>query len=183
MQLILSEEDRKAVLELRGFNILMDVKGHLLDQKKGIILISCADGDQFYDIFSQKAMLQKEHCGTTRIHTFSWNGGAMRLASNSPANKPGRSICRDFLDEIYDTRAMKSIDTIALYSHTPCGKARSCGLNFIRVLDLQMSAKTKIKAENQGVHVACFCHIDYGHKKRTYFISRDHWFQWRHIFV
>src|SRR3989344_2284016 len=156
MQLRLSEEDRKSVLELRKFNILTDVKGHLLDQRKGMMLISCADGDQFDDIYSHKAMLQEKHYGTKRIHSFSWNGGCTRLVPNSPANKPGRGTHRDFLDEIRDARAMKAIDTIALDNHAPCGKACACGLSFVQTLDLQMSAKTKIKVENQGVHVACF---------------------------
>ena len=105
------------------------------------------------------------------------------MVPNSPEIMPGRGTHRDFLDEIRDARAMKAIDTIALDNHAPCGKACACGLSFVQTLDLQMSAKTKIKVENQGVHVACFCHIDYGHKKRTYFISREHWFQWRRIFV
>lgn len=183
MKMLLSKNDLEAVKQLRSLNILTEVKGHLLDQRKGIILISCADGDQFHDIFTQKAKLQQGHCEDPRIHTFCWNGGALRLAPNSPTNKPGRSICRDLLDEIKDARAMKAIDTIALYTHAPCGKASACNLSFIQALDLQMSAKTKIKEENRGVHVACFCHIDYGNRKRTYFISRDHWFQWRGHFA
>lgn len=178
MKMTLSRYDLEVAEGLRKSNVLMDVKGHLLDQSKGIILISCADGDQFHDIFTQKAKLQG-HCEDPRIHTFCWNGGALRLAPNSPTNKHGRSICRDLLDEIRDARALKAIDTIALYIHTPCGKARSHGLNLIQTVDLLMLAKTNIKKENQGIHVACFCHVDYGDKKRTYFISRDHWFQRR----
>ena len=179
MKMLLSKEDLEAVRQLRDLNILDEVKGHLLDQRKGIILISCADGDQFNDIFSQKVKLQEGHCEYPRVHTFCWNGGALRLAPNSPVNKPGRSTCRDLLDEIKDARMMKAIDTIALYIHAPCGKARAYNLSFINEINLLMSAKTNIKKENPNIHVACFGHIDYGDKKRTYFISRENWFRER----
>ena len=53
MKMLLSKEDLEAVRQLRDLNILDEVKGHLLDQRKGIILISCADGVNLM-IFSTK---------------------------------------------------------------------------------------------------------------------------------
>lgn len=182
MDMILSQYDLEMVEKLRKFNILADVKGHLLDLSKPTGVVFCSDGDQAYDIFIQKV---KSHgqCAYPRPHLFTGHGGALKLAPNSPINKPGRSARRDLLDEIAEARVLKAIDAIAIYVHTPCGKARKHKLSFLETVDLMMLAKTSIKKENPSLHVACFCHIDYGSKKRTYFISRDHWFQWRNSLV
>lgn len=179
----LSEEDRTAIEILRKEGILLDIEAHRLDQRNGVILVSCADGDQMCDIFAHQVKIQIGQCKDPRIHTFGWNGGALRLAPKSPTNKVGRSTAKDLLEDISDARKMKNIDTVALYVHAPCGKANACDISVIETLNLLMAAKERIKKENNGVKVACFFHVDYANgKKRTYFISRHKWMEKRKEF-
>lgn len=180
----MSEKDKAAIEALRNEGILLDVEAYRLDQKNGVILISCADGDQMCDIFAHQVKAQIGQCKDPRIHTFGWNGGALRLAPKSRANKPGRSTAKDLLEDVRDARRMKNINTIALYVHAPCGKANACDISVIETLNLLMAAKEQIKKENDGVKVACFFHVDYANeKKRTYFISRHKWLEKRKEFV
>lgn len=175
----LSERDLEMIRELRDFGVLDNVNGHSLSQKNGVIMISCADGHQMYDIFGHQLKMQEGHCQDPCIHTLAWNGGALRIPKNSPANKNGRTTHLDVLDDIRDSIAIKNIHTIALYVHAPCGKAQACGIDFLETIRLLIIAKAKLKNEIDNVHVACFVHIDFNnHKKRTYFISKHKWIEW-----
>lgn len=174
----LSGEDRELIRTLRAAGVLRDVDEHRLDQRNGVILVTCADGDQFYDIFRYQCGTQAEQRSDPRIHSLAWNGGALACAPCSPINK--RKHADDiFLDQIADARQLKSIDTVALYAHAPCGAAGINHINLLTVIALQMRAKAKVKTLNQGVTVACFFHVDYGNgTKRTYFLSREQWEWW-----
>ncbi len=176
----LSEEDLEKIKELRKFGILADVNGHHLNQKNGVIMISCADGHQMYDIFGHQLKMQEGHCQDLCVHTLAWNGGALRIPQYSPANKKDRTTHLDVIDDIRDSIKIKNIHTIALYVHAPCGKAHACGINFIEMIGLLIDAKIRIKKEVDNIYVACFIHIDFNNnRKRTYFISRKKWIEWR----
>lgn len=176
----LSEDDLKTIKELREFGVLDDINGHRLTQKNGVITIICADGDQACDIFNHQIKMQEGHCHSPRIHTFGWNGGALRIPKDSPANKSKRTTHLDLIDDIKDAIQIKEIRTIALYVHAPCGKAHACNIDFIETISLLMDAKVRLKNEIDNIHVACFIHIDFNnHKKRTYFISRQKWIEWK----
>lgn len=175
----LPEKDLKTIREMRNFGVLDNVKGHLLNQKNGVIMISCADGHQMYDIFSHQLKMQEGYCHDPCIHTLAWNGGALRIPKESPANKKDRTTHLDVLDDIRDSIKIKSIDTVALYVHAPCGKAQACGIDFLEMIHLLINAKIRLKNKVNNLHVACFMHIDFNnHKKRTYFISRHKWIEW-----
>lgn len=174
----ISVGDAKIVTDLRKANVLQDVAGHLLDQSQGVILVTCSDGDHFYDIFSHQLEMQKGQCQDKRIHTLAWNGGAIRLTPNSPANRYSDEH-RIFLEEIRDARDLKGIHTVALNNHAQCGKAETCDIDFLRLMRLHMQAKAAIKAMNEGISVACFLHITHpDRRRRTYFVSRPDWDQW-----
>ncbi|MEK7188950.1 MAG: hypothetical protein AAB671_00380 [Patescibacteria group bacterium] len=175
---VLSENDAAAIRSLRQNNVLQDVAGHLLDQRDGVILVTCPDGDHFHDIFSQQMMMQNRHRADPRIHPFNWHGGAIRLVADSPANQyPNEHLI--FLDEIRDARSLKSINTVALYNHVQCGKAASCGIDFLQLMRLHMRAKAAIREMNSGISVACFLHVTYASgQRRTYFVSRPDWERW-----
>lgn len=176
----LSEKDLNMIRKLRDFGVLDNVNGHSLSQKNGVIMISCADGHQMYDIFGHQLKMQEGYCQDPCIHTIAWNGGALRIPKNSPANKEGRTTHLDVLDDIRDSIAIKDIRTIALYVHAPCGKAQACGIDFLETIRLLMIAKKRLKNKIDDVHVACFIHIDFNnHKKRTYFISKHKWIEWQ----
>lgn len=174
----LSPNDEAIVRALREANVLQDTAGHLLDQREGVILVTCPDGDHFFDIFSRQLAMQTGQCQDKRIHTFGWHGGSIRLAANSPANRRPDEH-QIFLEEIRDARGIKGINTVALYAHAVCGKATACGIDFLQLMRLHMQAKTAVKEMNSGITVACFLHVTYPNKRRrTYFVSRPDWEQW-----
>lgn len=174
----LSIGDSRVVQDLRNAGVLQDIADHLLDQRDGVILVTCPDGDHFFDIFSRQLEMQKGQCRDKRIHTFGWHGGAMRLVAGSPANK-GMHDHQLFLDEIRDAREIKGINTVALYNHAQCGKAAACNIDFLHMMHLHMQAKLAVKKMNDGISVACFLHVTYPEgRKRTYFVSRPDWENW-----
>lgn len=179
----LSEPERKLVEEMRGFGVLADADGHRLDQREGIIMVTCADGDQMPDIFRFQAKLSEGQRTDPRIHTLSLNGGALLLPEDTKLIvRRGRRFREDvvLMEHIRVARNLKQIDTIALYAHAPCGMARLMHLSFEDVIATLIAAKARIKGDNHGAKVACFCHVDRGNgRKRTYFVSRDRWDAWK----
>jgi hypothetical protein len=175
----LTEEDRKLITALREANVFQDVANNLLDQRNGAILITCSDGDQFCDVFHHQEKLQTEQRPHPRIHTFAWHGGILACAPRSPINKRGYAHLI-LLDQIRDARAMKDINVVIARAHAPCGAARNKGIGFRKVVALQFRAQQRIKTLNEGIVVACLFDIDYGDRKRTYFVSRRKWEDWVH---
>lgn len=173
----LSEKDLGLILELREAEVLQDVKSHLIDQRNGIILVTCADGDRFPDIFQHQVRIQADCRNDPRIHTLAWNGGALACAPHSPINKREGDE-QVFLDQVRGARELKSIDQVVLDAHAPCGMAGHHHLSIEEVLALQLSAKAEIKRLNSGIRAVCFFPVDYGDKQRTYFLSCQHWKQW-----
>jgi len=174
----LSHNDLDFIKTLRQSGVLQDVDGHRLDQRNGVILVTCADGDRFYDIFEHQVKMQAGQRLDPLIHVLSWHGGALACAPRSPVNKRKRAH-EVFLDQIADARAIKGINVVALDAHAPCGAAALGNVDLPRCIALHIRAKTKIKTLNQGIEVACFFPVDYGGgKKRTYFLSRARWEKW-----
>jgi len=173
----LSPIDRQLIEELLEANALQSVNEHLLDQRNGAITVTCADGDQFPDVFWQHTKFQQTQRQNPRIHALSWHGGALACAPCSPVNKIKRADSV-FMEQIADAREIKGIDLVALYVHGPCGAAYRKRLNIAQVLAHQHRAKRKVETLNHGVQAASFLHIDYGDKKRTYFVSRKNWEAW-----
>lgn len=174
----LSTKDRELIKQLRQAEVLQDVEGHRLNQRNGVILVACADGDRFPDVFHYQCEMQAGYRSDPRVHALTWHGGALACAPCSPVNKR-KHADGIFLDQIADARTLKDIDVIALYSHAPCGAAAMNNIDLTAAIALQMRAKAKIKTLNQGINVACFFHVDYGNGvKRTYFLCRTKWEAW-----
>jgi hypothetical protein len=186
----LSRADHDAIRSMRDFEVLEDIEGRRLKLEKGVLLVTCGDGDRAYDIFTTEAQRVGEQCEQSdpRVHLLCWNGGAIRLAKKRHYRKrvidpDGRATDRVYLDEIRDSLRLKNISTVALYAHAPCSKAKLCGLAVVQVLDLLFEGKRRIKLENKDSTVACFLHVDYGlcngkPKKKTYFASRERFAKW-----
>ena len=166
-----------ASLELiEGFRrsgILQDIDAHRIDQSKGAIIVSCADGDQMHDLFHHhEALVQESNCAP-RLHTLALNGGALLLPMTSPLNRQFNED-KVLLHHIAVAQKLKEIDTVVLYAHAPCGAAMMHDMSFFQVVQYLMQAKMMLKNSGPaGIKVACFIHIDYGDKKRTYFVSRE----------
>ncbi|MDP1709439.1 MAG: hypothetical protein Q8L21_00945 [Candidatus Komeilibacteria bacterium] len=175
---ILSPIDARTITDLRRANVLQDVAGHLLDQRQGVLLVTCPDGDHFFDIFSHQLHMQDGQCRHPRVHTFGWHGGALRLVPGSPANTEPEEH-QIFMREIREGRALKGINTVALYAHVPCGKAGERQIDLLQLMVLLIQAKAIIKLMNNGIVVAPFLHVAYqNNRRRTYFVSRPEWDKW-----
>ena len=169
--------DRLVIRSMREHEALVNLDGHRLDPQ-GIVLITCADCDEFSDIYGHKAELFQSNGHAPRIHPLSRNGGALMLVPQSPAIKRGRSTATDLLEEIQEACAWKKIRTVTPYIHAPCGKAVVSKINFISQMTLLFQGKQLLKNRLPGISVACFCQIDYGNSKRTYFASREKYSSW-----
>lgn len=183
--LVMTADDRGQVRKLREAGVLEDVKAHRLKQSRGIILVSCFDGDQMYDIFETCADFQREVRENPRINPVTLGGGPLLIPERSPLIRIAHpEIDIMILGQIKMAREMKEIHSIALYAHAPCGAATKCGLNVFAIIELLIEAKIRIKEKFDGVSVACFLHVDKGldgdgkPNKRTYFVSPTEWRRW-----
>lgn len=178
---MLSNEDRRLIRELRQVGVLKDIENHLLDQRAGTVLVTCADADRFPDIFHHQEKMQSEQRTSSRIHTLSWHGGAIACAPCSPVNKV-KSADKVFLGQIIDARCEVKTDipAIALYAHAPCGAAALHHVDLATVIGLQMRVKQKVKSRlrDYPAAIAPFFHVDYGMSQRTYFLCRTAWEAW-----
>ena len=170
----LTEQERSILHTLKSERILVDVDGHKLNTD-GVILVVCSDGDQFCDKFNHLSAIFSTNGHEPRIHTFGWNGGALRLLSWSPANKRQKSFARACIQEIEDANTMKKWNLVVLYIHAPCGKARDTHIDVLKSHQIMFEAKRVIKQQNSRFQVACFTHVDWGNSKRTYFANDDVW--------
>ena len=165
--------------KFREARVLEDVNGNRLNTSNGVILVTCADGDQLGDIFTlQRGM-------TPRIHTLALNGGGLILPSLSPANttigtsQTGQLVRLGdvYMEQISSAQELKGINLVALHVHFPCGIARLHSIGPCRLMELLVEAKTRIKTEMpDDMKVAAYLHVAWPDgRKRTYFVSREKW--------
>ncbi len=178
----LTSEDMLVYGMLRDARVLQPVAAHELDERQGVILVSCGDGDHFTDIFTNHQRINVVHREASRIHSLSLNGGALLIAEGSPLNGEFRKDLI-LINDIQVARDLKDIHTVALYVHRPCGAAQMAGLDFLTTIDLLMNAKARLKVELSNtppLKLACFLHIAFADgSKKTYFVSREHWLVWQ----
>jgi len=170
----LSAVDRDYLQKLREKNILADVDAHLLNQKDGVIMIACSDGDQMPDVFKKQSELILDQCENPRIHVLALNGGALVVPNDSPLNQEINNA-EVLLKNLEGAIELKKIHTLILYAHAPCGAAGLFNLDVNSVIEALVKSKEIIKQRFTGLKVACFFHVDWGDHKRTYFISASKW--------
>lgn len=180
--------NEKIIAVLRWDGVIQDLKGHLISGP--VAVVKCSDGQQSLDILLKHADAQKKNpvkrklspCEYANVHVFAGHGGALRIPRNSPINKRGRTTDIDLMDQIKEAYGM-GYKKIVLYTHAPCKKATSQGLNIVDIIDLLIQAKYRLKSKIKGISVACFLHVDYqqdnSKRKRTYFISKELYLLWR----
>lgn len=171
----LSELDRRQYRDLRTEDVLEDIESHRLNHRHGVILITCADGDQLPDIFAHHSLLIQSQHERVRIHQFSLNGGSLLLHPESP-------LVQEFEEwkilhhHIRGAKSMKGIPSLALYAHAPCGAAGAAGLSLIQCVTLLMAGKEHLRRTLQWEgEIYPFFHVDTGNSKRTYFVSKRKW--------
>lgn len=164
--------------KLRSAGILEDIDKKRIDSSNGVILVTCADGDQMADVF------QKTENLSHRIHTLALNGGGLLLPTSSPANTLLTNTSNEkevrigdvFLDQIITARALKNINLIALHVHVPCGIGQKFDIDPKQLIELLAKAKDRLKEAMPGIKVCSFVHVAWPDgRKRTYFVSREKW--------
>ncbi|MBM5789728.1 hypothetical protein FJZ23_01405 [Candidatus Parcubacteria bacterium] len=187
----LNSFDREVIQQLRAASVLADCEALKLQAPTGVIAVSCSDGDQMPDVFEHLCALERAGGWPVRPHLLSLHGGAMLLAKGCPLYREFRA------DELLLTHireaegpALKGIGTVVLSVHAPCGAAAIGRLTLVQQLSFLMQAKARVKAIDTTNQVVCFVHVDFGDRKRTYFLSRTKWkayweehgrHQWGHL--
>lgn len=185
----LSAEDMLILDSMKRSGVLQNIEGHRLDEREGIILVPCSDGDHILDTVNHHSMqVTMTHREEPRPHTLALNGGALNLPKHSP-------LCQELREDlvlmkhIEKARKMKNIHVIALYAHRPCGAAQEAGFTFEQQISLLMDAKQRLKRElsqePQLPRVATFFHLapvdprTNKLRRRTYFVSFEKWNRWK----
>jgi hypothetical protein len=180
----LTKAEFSLIRDLHESGVLQDVKTHLIDQEQGAIIVTCSDGDQFYDIFNQHVAWQAgQRPNNPRVHVLANHGGPFAYAPCSPIHRV-RHTDKVLVPQIADARAMKGINTVVLHGHAKCGAANLANTSIEQCIALQMRAKANIKTLNHGIVVVPFFQVDYGSwkngEKHSYFFSRPDWEVWAH---
>ncbi len=155
--------------------ILEPLSAHLLPEGTGdgTIAITCSDGDQMADLFSQ----HHDKCGE-RCHLFSFNGGGLWLSPliDSERAEQRRDLIKNDLPEAI---SMKGISTVVIYGHAPCGVALSVlNCNVDELISHLVRAKMELKKQysGKGLKFVCALHVDWGNgKKDTYWVNAKKW--------
>jgi hypothetical protein len=177
----ISLQDKKLIRSLREADVLQSIQLGLLDQRNGITLITCSDGDRICDVFDYHVAAQRNCRAHPRPHMIALHGGAPAFAPMSPFNT------RDLADEtLFDQVALSQeakpdIRTIAAYAHWPCGMAALKKVDLRDLISLHIQANDRIKDHNKNFIVAQLFHVDYGNGiKRSYFLCTKSWEAWVH---
>ncbi len=176
----ISGVDKVIVDSLLEHGVLASVASYLLDQSRGVIVLTCGDGDQSHDIFSYHVQLQEGRCNYPhpRIHLCAWNGGALRINPASATNRTAPGAADIFLAEVLDASDLKDIPVVVTYCHVPCGKAYAARMNAKEVFEENIRAKKIIKSRKSGIKAACFVQVCREGKKRSYYLVRERWEAW-----
>jgi len=164
------ECNREYLAKICAEGVLEEVEPASMDLSDGVIMITCADADQFVDYYSHIALISKSVVEKDRTYVLALNGGAFLLSGSWPSQRESE-ILKSHIEEAVKE---KNIQTIILYGHISCGAAGMCGLDVPTALYHLAEAKDVAKSINDNVKVICFLHVDEGSgRKTTYHFSRD----------
>lgn len=168
----LSQLERAAIRRLRDERVFQDVEDNRLLDVNGIILLGCPDGDEFPEIWDYHVKKMKLHGFRDRIHPLPRHGGGIILSPSSPFR---RSLGDDLIEELKEAQQFKGINAVRDSAHAPCTKAGGSGLTVPEMVLLHLEGKARILRETKGLDVSLFFHVDYGDRKRYYYVSRTMW--------
>lgn len=181
MRLTLTEETLREIRDLRSLGVLADVDPHKINGDSNNTIIMCSDGHQSVKTLTKHGEYLEKDGQHICCHAHMLNGGALLIAPHLP-NKGKQPADLVLLEQIEQSFKLKGANTLVLYVHAPCGAALLNNLNFVDMLVHLFEAKDRIKGHFSwkiGLKVVCFCQIDYGDKKLTYFVSREKFTTWR----
>ena len=170
----LTETDLKSSQNLLDAMVLDQPNIHALDvDSQGVVLVTCGICKHVGPIFKnhpRTGLLNRN----PHILTIALNGGAILLPTNSPLSQ-GLHEDRVIIEHIRQASRGKGMKTVALLAHIPCLAAEPYHLSLIKVIDLLVKAKARLKWELVGMKAACFLGMPGG---TTYFVSQRRWERW-----
>lgn len=162
----LCEKDKQLARELRVAGVLGDITPQSLQLDQGVIIVACADGDQFFDraefLTTQLAK---------RVHFLSAHAGSLRMAESCPLNDPGSTMDTDLIKQISEANALKGISQVLLEMHAPCGKVLSHGLSFEEAIMYQLASKRRVREALPYLKFTAIVHMSWEDRKRYYHIN------------
>lgn len=184
-----NREDIEYLLSLEG-KVLLDIDPYLLNEEDGAIVVTCADGRYFSNIFAHHDQMQRNCREYPLIHPLSRHGGALLLAPGSPLVPQWCTAQEDLLREIGEAMDWIKIKKVVLSAHYRCGKAASCNVDATEAMRLLFAAKRRVKEVFSWRHpmISAYFHVDFGQDFRSfgkkkqvlsYYASREGWEQLR----
>ena len=160
----MNAQDYQFIRRLRENKLLQDLLPQELNLKNGAVVIVCADCDQRQDINEILALMCLEHGERDRVHPLRLNGGGLLVSSTSPLVQDLRED-RVLLKHARAALEMKSMQTVLIIGHFPCGAANSIGMSAPLALELLRRGKKELARAIPEAKVAILVHTDYGDLK------------------
>jgi len=172
----LTQSDRDLVLSLRKRGTLRDIAQEKIPPLA--FVWSCGDGDRFEQLeYLFSLMRGKGGKRTIKPHLFTWNGGPLVLAADSPLEDGRKFAFRQFLAA---TALKPHIRACIMQGHLICGAADSAELDILSTLRILKQSFLELKrfidkrSLTQIVFMVCLVHGDYGDgTMRTYEFNID----------
>lgn len=182
-----SPTDNALLRQLRDAGVMEEMCAGDMHLESGMIVVSCADGDQMEDEFEHLRALFHRASANARIHLLALNGGALLISPDWPDSSAAGDV---FIKHIVQAEELKRIKTVALFTHIPCGAAGMVRWGVARVIDQLIAAKLRIKEQIPETKVICLLHVDWSKcnggddpRKRTYHIKKEKWLADRHQYL
>lgn len=171
-------QDADVLRRLRDEGIIEEVRAGAMHLEEGMIVVSCADGDQMEDEFEHLRALFHHASASARIHLLALNGGALLISPHWPNTSAGNVL----VEHIRQAEELKGTKTVALFTHVPCGAAGIVKWGVAQLIDQLINAKQRLKEKNPSITVICLLHVDWSKcnggddpRKRTYHIKKEAW--------
>lgn len=175
----LQDTDRLDIQMLLDARVLGHHIPERLNVSDGVILVCCADGDQFAKMMDHMRDTVIVAGVKPRIHTLAHHGGALLVSPQCPLFKEHK-IDLFMRTQLQQAQTMKDINTVVLSVHAPCGAASMAKLSTIELIDHMMRAKLVVKADLPQVKVLCVLFVDFGNgDKRSFTVARKDWDRFR----
>lgn len=178
MGLVLTDEDKEIIKELRVNKVLERVDAHKINAPSGFMAFLCSDCDHIRDKFEFLCKICADQAHLERVHLFACHSGGMLLSPSSPTRKGNEHEL--FKLHIADAMAMKTLDLLITKCHAPCGAAYAHGLNFNKVLRHAFEGKKYVKEGLPELRVAVFAQIHFCDEnlRRTYAVTGKKWWKY-----
>ncbi len=116
---------------------------------RGSALVACGDRDRFSHYFNT---LRE----AIDVHPITLNGGSILLGTDIDHERK-----RIVTEDISDALGLKSMDTVVLSSHFPCGKAGLLGFGLKEILIKTLEGKEHLKRFFPNVRIVPLISIDW----------------------